>query len=104
VRRLRVEIARPVEDQIREQMLYIARDSVDNAFAWEERLLAAIRKLADFHGHAIDEDASQRLGSAVRKLVFERTYLVHYDVDERAGLVRVVSFRHGARRPRIGEP
>ena len=77
---------------------------MDNALAWEDRLPAALRGLGEFHGHAVDEDARERLGGTTQKMVFERTYLVHYEVDKRAGVVTVVNVRHGARRPRRGEP
>jgi plasmid stabilization system protein ParE len=93
-----------VREQIREQVLYIARDSIDHALAWEDRLAAAIEGLADFHGHTIDQDASARLGYPVQRLLFEGTYLIHYRVDDAAGEVRVVRFRHGARLPRASKP
>lgn len=93
-----------VQSQINEQVLYIARDSIENALAWESRLDEAIRGLADTAGYAIDENASDRLGVQVHKLVFEGTYLVHYTLDEPAGFIRVINFRHGARLPRRGEP
>lgn len=47
---------------------------------------------------------SQRLGLTIHKFVFEGTYLVHFWLDETAGLIRVIGFRHGARLPRHGEP
>ena len=78
-------------------MRYIAQDSIDNALAWEDRVMAALAGLADFHGHALDADTRDRLGYPVHKLVFERTYLIHYYVDEAGNVVRVVRFRHGAR-------
>ena len=93
-----------VQSQIDEQVLYIARDSIDNALAWESRLDDAIRGLADTAGYAVDENASDRLGVEVHKLVFEGTYLVHYTLDKPASIVRVINFRHGARLPRRGEP
>jgi plasmid stabilization system protein ParE len=89
---------------IREQVRYIAERSVVNALAWESRLDAAIFGLADMPTYAVDEDASDRLGHAVRKLVFEGTYLVHYWLDEPAGIINVIGFRHGAREPQPGEP
>lgn len=99
-----VTVAPSVWDLITAQVLYIANDSVDNALAWETRLDTAIFKLAEMHGHAVDEDASQRLGVEVNKLVFERTYLVHYTLDKPARVVHVIGFRHGARRPNPHEP
>jgi plasmid stabilization system protein ParE len=104
VKRLTVVIAPVVQDQITAQVLHIAAHSVDNALAWEERLRAAIERIGQVPGSAVDQDASDRLGVEVRKTVFERTYLIHFQVDGAAGVVRVVNFRHGARLPRRGEP
>ena len=92
------------EDLIAEQVLYIAQNSVDNALAWEARLRSAIRSLVDTPVLAVDSNASSRLGQTVRKLVFERTYLVHFWLDDPANTIRVVGFRHGGRQPRPGEP
>lgn len=102
MKRRRVIVAPIVHDQIRAQVLHIARDSVENALAWEDRLRATIKKLSQSSGYAIDEAASARLGYPLHKLVFEGTYLIHFVVDE--GRVRVVNFRHGARLPARGEP
>jgi plasmid stabilization system protein ParE len=104
VKRLRVSTPSEVRQQIREHVLYIARDSIDNALAWEERLESAINGLADSHGHAIDEETTARLGYVVHKVTFEGTYLIHYRVDTAAGEDRIVRFRHGARLPGTGEP
>jgi plasmid stabilization system protein ParE len=103
VKRLPVIIPPDVKQQIREQMLYIAQDSIDNALRWEDRLLTAINAIGDMPGHAVDDDASGRLGQNLRKLVFEGTYLIHYRVKE-ATSAEIVNFRHGSRLPRIGEP
>jgi plasmid stabilization system protein ParE len=104
VKRLTVLIPPIVQEQIRAQVFYIAQDSIDNALAWEDRLRAAIDAIGKAPGHAIDEDASGRLGYVIQKYVFERTYLIHYVVDGAAGTVRLVNFRHGARLLREGEP
>ena len=93
-----------VEDRITEQVLYIAGHSIRNALDWEDRLRSAIRSLADVPGMPVDPAASDRMGLPVRKLVFERTYLIHFWVDDRANVVRVIGFRHGGREPRTGEP
>jgi plasmid stabilization system protein ParE len=77
---------------------------VDNALAWEERVRAALDALGDAHGHAIDQDASRRVGQQLRKKVFERTYLIHYRINPKPPAVEVVGFRHGARLPSRGEP
>ncbi len=57
-----------------------------------------------FHNYAIDEDASARLSQPIRKIVFEKTYLIHFMVDDAAAIIRIVNFRHGARLPRPDEP
>ena len=88
--------------QLDELVLYIAKDSFPNALAWEARITATLHALEDMHGHAIDEDASDRVHQQVRKTVFERTYLIHYRVTETT--VEIVNIRHGARLPREGEP
>ncbi len=103
MKRLQVQIAESTLAKIREQTLFIAEDSIENALAWEDRLLAAIEGLGEFHGHAIDEDACARIGGRIHKMVFENTYLVHYEVNDAARIVEVVNFRHGARQPRMGE-
>ncbi len=104
MKRWAVEISPLVESLITAQVLHIAEDSLDHALAWEGRLNEAIHALADTPGLGIDEDASERLGVTVRKMVFEGTYLVHFWLDESTGALRVIGFRHGARRPRRGEP
>jgi plasmid stabilization system protein ParE len=104
VKRLKVRLAKTAKDQIAEQVLHIALDSIDNALAWEARVIKAIERIGEVPGHSIDEDASERLGYEVRKVVFEGTYLIHYQVDDDAGIATVINFRHGARRPRRGQP
>jgi plasmid stabilization system protein ParE len=104
MKRFKVIIAPVALDQIHEQVRYIARDSVDNALAWEDRVLAAIESLKDYHGHAVDENAAERVGGMTRRMVFEKTYLIHYEVNNEAGIVGVVYFRHGARLPKTHEP
>ena len=104
MKRLQVHVSDSVKPQIREQLLYIAQDSIDNAPAWEDRLLEALQGLGDFYNHAVDEEAVARVGGTVRKLVFEKTYLIHYEVNEANRVVEVLNFRHGARLPQRGEP
>lgn len=100
--RLPVIVPPEVKELIRDQVRYIARHSIDNALAWEDRVRSALDSLGEVHAHAIDEDASRRVGQQLRKLVFEGTYLIHYRVEPAA--VEVAGFRHGARLPREGEP
>jgi len=101
--RLPVIVTPNARSQITEIVWYIAEDSLNNGLAWEARLIATLDALGGFHGHAIDEDASERAGDQLRKVVFESTYLDHYHVD--VGVAVVVSnVRHGARLPRRREP
>ncbi len=104
MKRYRLIIAPIVRDQISQQVLFIAHDSIVNALAWEGRLRRAVSALVDFSGYAKDEDATDRLGFVVHKFVFERNYLVHFRVDKSAAIVYVLNFRHGARLPKSGEP
>jgi plasmid stabilization system protein ParE len=99
-----VIVAENVQRQIDEHVFRIAIHSINNALAWEARVRTAVAGLADVPGYAVDEDASDRVGYEVRKLVFERTYLIHFRRDESTRVIQVLNFRHGAREPRPGEP
>jgi hypothetical protein len=55
-----VNVPQDVQNQILEQVLYIARHSVENALAWEDRLRAAVKGIGGLSGHAVDEEASRR--------------------------------------------
>jgi hypothetical protein len=104
VKKFRIIIAPVVQDQIRTQVLYIARDSIDNALAWESRLCLAIKDISTLPTrNPIDEQASARIGQQVRKLVFERTYLLFYRISQEKRSVDLLNFRHGARLPRGNE-
>jgi len=70
VKRHQLTLAPMVIDHIRAQVFHIAEDSIDPALAWEDRLLTAIKNLADFSGYAVDEEASARLGYPLYRLVF----------------------------------
>jgi plasmid stabilization system protein ParE len=89
-----------VERTIIAQVMHIAEDSIDRALEWEDRLRFAIREIGLFPNQcAVDEEASRRYGDEVRKLVFERTYLIFYSVNEPARGIDVLHFRHGAQLP-----
>jgi plasmid stabilization system protein ParE len=105
VKTFRVIIPPIVQEQIRSQVLYIARDSIDNALAWEDRLRTEIMRIGSVPtGYPVDEAATGRLGEEVRKMVFEKTYLVFYRVHTERRAIELLNFRHGARLPRRGEP
>lgn len=100
----RVNIPASINALIWDQVLYIARDSLDNAIAWEQRLRREISRIGAMPtSFAVDEDASARIGRKVRKMVFERTYLVFCTVSEQNQSVEIVNFRHGARLPKFRE-
>lgn len=103
MKRYAVRISERVSSENSAPALYIARDSVENALAWEARLTAEIAAIGDHAGHAVDEAARREFGRVVTRMVFERTYLVFYTVDAGAGVLEVIGFRHGMRLPREGE-
>jgi plasmid stabilization system protein ParE len=104
VKRFTLIIAPKVQEEITAQVLRIAQDSVENAIRWENRLRSAVEGIGNMPGYSFDEDATRRLGYPIRKYVFEGTYLIHYWVDDAAGIIKIINFRHGARLPRTGEP
>jgi plasmid stabilization system protein ParE len=78
---------------------------VDNALAWEERVRAAIQNLCTLPTrNPVDGAATERMGRDIRKIVFERNYLIFYHVDEAKRSIDILNFRHGARLPRRDEP
>lgn len=85
-------VAPKVQEEITAQVLRIAADSVENAFKWEGRLRSAIEGVGDMPGYSVDEDATRRLGFQIRKYVFEGTYLIHYWVDDAAGIIKDYQF------------
>ena len=46
----------------------------------------------------VDAEQTAAVGVEVRRMIFERTYLMFYSVERRQQQVTVVSFRHGAQR------
>lgn len=97
--RYTVELAdeawRPIEAQIR--YIAVEKQAPENASKWVVRLLASIDKLAEMpRRFAVDQEQTQIHGTEVHRMVFERTYLVFYTVDDENHRVNVVSFRHGA--------
>jgi plasmid stabilization system protein ParE len=104
VRRYRLWIREKVKKQITDQVEYIARDSIENALKWEERLRVAFEKIAENPRYAVDEEATRRVGMETRKVVFERTYLIFFVVIEETRTVELIGFRHGYRSPAPGTP
>ena len=68
-----------------------------NADRWFTRLRAAVESLESMPGrYAVDATQSDRAGTVVYRLVFERAYLILYTIDEANLVVNVVLFYHGA--------
>ena len=100
-----VNIVTTAQVQIADAVDWIAQRSPANADAWEDRLRAAIARIGDLpDSYSVDVRASDRLGQVVRKVTFERTYLIFYRHDPTRSLVEVIGFRHGARLPGPHEP
>lgn len=99
-----VRISESAEAGIVEQVLYIARDLIANAARWEQRLTEAIDRLGELsHGYPVEPELTSRLNVETRRMVFEKTYIVSYQVEEADRNVVVVQFRHGARLPDANE-
>ncbi len=77
----------------------VDQQSPVNSARWLARVLDAVRTLQFMpERFAVDQRQSADLGHEVRRLVFERTYLLFYAIDDVRQHVNVVVFRHGARR------
>jgi hypothetical protein len=59
VKKYQVDISPEARQAILEKMIYIANDSVDAAFIWEQRVVDAMQRLSTMPGFAIDEGASR---------------------------------------------
>lgn len=77
---------------------YIAQDSPANAAKMVERVLAAIEDLRATPHRAVIEHSSPRLTRPVRSIAV-RPYIVYFRIDEPQRTIRVLTVRHGARRP-----
>jgi plasmid stabilization system protein ParE len=100
VKLFKVHLTREAWEPIEAQVRYIAveKKAPENASRWLSRLLDAIDTLEHLPArHEVDAVQSKLLGTNVYRMVFERTYLVHYTIEESRGGVYVLSFRHGAR-------
>lgn len=98
MKRFPVIIPPLVQQQIEEHVRYIAADSIENALGWENRVRLAIQSIGDLpRRYAVDREVSERYGTLVRKVVFERTFLIFYGIDKPSRSVHILKFRHGAR-------
>ncbi len=78
---------------------FIAQDSPHHAAKLIERILAAIETLKTFPHHTLVPHASPKLKHPVRSLPV-RPYLIYFRALDDEQVVRVLTIRHGARRPR----
>jgi plasmid stabilization system protein ParE len=85
-----------IEAQIR--FIAVDRQAPENAARWSRRLLQAIDDLELLpHRYPVNEPQTAEHGVEIRRMVFEKTYLIFYTIDEAQHRVVVVSLRHGAR-------
>ena len=86
---------------IQAQVRYIAIESQapERASRWLARLLDTIDALEKLlKRHLVDKQQTAIHRMDVRRLVFDRKFLVFYTIDDARSHVNVVSFRHGAQR------
>jgi toxin ParE1/3/4 len=96
--RYRVNLTARVAAQLQDVFEYIEEDSPENARRMIQRLMDAIDSLDILpHRYKVLEE-SDSLGEEIRSMVV-KPFLVRYHINESAGVVTIVSIRHGARRP-----
>ena len=84
--------------QVRARYIAADRQAPENAARWFNRLLVAVRSLQLMpERNGVDHGQTAAYGAEVRRLVFERTYLLFYTIDHTQRQVTVVRFSHGAR-------
>ena len=86
---------------VQAQVRYIADEqhAPENAARWFNRLLATVDSLEFMpERYQVDPAQTAARGTEVRRLVFERTYLLFYVIDHARLQVTIVLFTHGARR------
>lgn len=87
-----------VENQILDQALYIAEDSIDHALQWEQSLRERLVSLGELpKAHPISEPESRAFGREIRKSNFG-DYLIFYRVDDVQQAVYILALMHGAQR------
>jgi len=87
-----------VENQILEQAMYIAEDSIDRALQWEQSLRERIVSLGELpKAHPISEPESRAFGREIRKSNFG-DYLIFYRVEDKQQAVYILALIHGAQR------
>ena len=94
----RVIITPIAGSEIEEIHRYISKDSAANAAAMVTRILDALEPLKQFPHRAKIDRQSPGLRHPVRSLVV-KPYIIYFRVLDDDRVVRVLSVRHGARRP-----
>jgi plasmid stabilization system protein ParE len=85
----------PIEAQVR--YIAIEKQAPESASRWLARLLEEIDTLEQMpQRYGLDEYQTRTHGTDVHRMVFERTYLVFYTIDQERSRVDVISFTHGA--------
>jgi plasmid stabilization system protein ParE len=96
-----VVVDKDAADEAMDATAFIAQSSPLNAIRWLERLQRAIESLQSMPnrcGYARENDL---LGEKLRQYIY-KSYRIIFQVDEAAGIVRILHVRHAARRA-IGE-
>lgn len=94
-----VRLTLSAEQEIDEQVRFIAADKPNAATNWLERLSDAISDLGYLpERNPVSESESASEGCEVRKLVFGN-YFIYYHIVEKENAVDVLRFRHAARLP-----
>ena len=91
--------AEEAEASLQAQFRHIAidRKSPRNAIRWLRRVRAAVASLEVMPTrYGVDKLQTAALGVEVHRMVFERTYLIYYTVDDVNQRVTAVIFCHGA--------
>lgn len=93
----RVVIPPRLLNELLDQAIYIAEDSIDRALTWEAKARETIQDLSEFpEAYPVDDTISQRVGHEVRRRVWGN-YLIFYHFDQVNHLVVIERFRHAAR-------
>lgn len=94
----RIVVSPEASDDLQSLYAFIAQDSPGNADRMVDRILLAIETLKSFPHRTVVEHTSPRLRHPVRSLPV-RPYVVYFRVVDEERIVRILTIRHGARRP-----
>ena len=96
--RYRIEYSPKAYAEIAAIFAYIAQDSVDNAEAMVDKIVAAIDLLGTVSHRQRVFDPLGRLGGEVFSLPVP-PYMVFFRISEELLVIQIARIRHGARRP-----